>query len=142
MIEPEPGCSPALNRYDMFPILYKTSQEWPQSGSLKVRLPALSVEITVPPEVAIRRANAYLGLEVGVLIAAEAPTLLVSERPVWRLTAALHMPHTGRIGEVGFIDVDAQTGETVSLSEEQIATLQDRAAALARRFAPETAPSV
>ncbi len=126
----------------MFAVLYETSQEWPQSGRLKVRLPAVTLEVTISPDVATRRANAYLGLEVGVLIAAGNPMLLVSERPLWRMTASIHLPHTGRIGDIGYIDVDAQSGAVVALTADQIATLQERATALARRFAPETAPAV
>lgn len=122
----------------MFRIIYEHTEPWPEEGPLTLDA-RLRGEIKVSPEEAQRRANGFLGMDVGVLIGADDPVLVWGERPVWRFTANMYLPHTGKIGEVGTIEVDAVTGQVVKPSPEQITAIQDRARDLAIRSAPQTA---
>ena len=52
---------------------------------------------------------------IGTGIGAEEPELVMSrERIVWRVPLFLALPELGRLGNVGAIDVDAQTGEVLA----------------------------
>lgn len=53
--------------------------------------------------------------KVGTGVGADEPTLIVTgERVVWRVPLFLVLPGLGRLGAVGMIDVDAQTGEVLA----------------------------
>ena len=48
-------------------IVYEYPAQWPDEGPLHVTVPTVSVDIPIPPEIARRRANGYLGMHIGVL---------------------------------------------------------------------------
>ena len=49
---------------------------------------------------------------VGATIGAEEPELVIShERLLWRVPAFLALPGLGQLGNIGAIDIDAQSGE-------------------------------
>ena len=80
----------------------------------------------VAPEIARRRANAWLLEYVGNLLRAETPELILGERLIWRLDIVLTHPDVGTVGTVGRIEVDATTGEMITdveKAEELIATV-------------------
>ncbi len=53
--------------------------------------------------------------EIGTGIAADEPELVVSrQRVLWRVPLFLALPGLGRLGTIGAIDVDAQTGEVLA----------------------------
>ena len=53
--------------------------------------------------------------EIGTGIAADEPELVVSrQRVVWRVPLHVAVPGLGRVGDIGVIDVDAQTGEVLA----------------------------
>ncbi len=58
--------------------------------------------------------------EVSSNIGAEMPALLLAERPVWRVPAWLSFPSYGRIGEVGSVDVDVETGHMLNLAQSKV----------------------
>jgi hypothetical protein len=53
--------------------------------------------------------------EIGTGISADEPELVVSrQRVVWRVPLQVALPDLGRVGGIGTIDVDAQTGEVLA----------------------------
>jgi len=51
-----------------------------------------------------------------VLISADPPTLVVGERTVWCVPAYISFPHVGRVGVVGTVSVDAESGKMRELA--------------------------
>ena len=49
--------------------------------------------------------------EVGNMLMGERPQLVVGKRTVWRVPVVLGSSTLGVLGEVGTVDVDAETGE-------------------------------
>lgn len=66
--------------------------------------------INVAAEEAQYQVHSWLVDEISCNIGAETPTLVIGERPVWRVPAYLSFPRFGRIGSVGTVDVDVETG--------------------------------
>lgn len=91
----------------------------PEKGTFEIRQ---SVNILVSAQEARDSVNRWLLKDVSYMIGAEDPTLVVSDRIVWRVPAVLTAPHVGHVGMAGTVDVDVQTGEfdTSSLRKEQI----------------------
>lgn len=80
--------------------------------------------------------------EVSLLMGADEPALVVGDRVVWRVPAWLGLPHTGRVGVVGTVDVDVTTGEMTN-SPACKADLERRGEELAARqppFQPKKVP--
>ena len=73
-----------------------------------------------------RKANVFMATHIGNLLLAGEPVLALTERIVWRVPIDLTAPKVGRIGHVGDIDVDVETGE-VLLDEPQIIVIQENA---------------
>lgn len=121
-------------------IVYELAQGWPKQGSLQIKVPSITIDIPVSPDVARRRANGYLGMNAGTLLGASEPRLLMGERPLWKLSVNLHLPSIGYVGQVGMIEVDAMSGEVIPLSATTIQNYQDRAHDLVIRFSPATEP--
>ena len=111
---------------DMLPALHAAQVD------IRVHVSAM---LNVTPFVARQKVGGLALSKVGTGIGADEPTLIVTgERIVWRVPLFLALPGPGRLGEVGEIDVDAQTGEV----------LADRAALErivenAKRLAPNSA---
>ena len=81
--------------------------------------PRLQVNIHIQAEVlsaetARRQANVWLLENVGNLLRAESPELVLGDQLVWRLDVALTSPTRGWIGSVGRLEVDATTGEILA----------------------------
>jgi hypothetical protein len=125
----------------MVEVVYTCVEEWPAKGSLHVTVPAVTMEISVSPDTARRRANGYLGMHVGLLLGASDPRLIVGDRPLWKLAVNLHLPSIGYFGQVGIITVDATTGDVLPIADEAIQTIQDRAHELIAHFAPAAEPT-
>jgi hypothetical protein len=86
----------------------------------------LSVEINVTAAIARRKVNAFLATYVGNLLLADDPVLTLSERITWRVPVDLTAPPAGRLGRVGEVDVDVESGELL-LNDAQIAEIRERA---------------
>jgi hypothetical protein len=80
----------------------------PEKGVFEIRQ---TVNIQVSAQEAQRKVDTWLLLEVSMMMGAETPTLVIGERTVWRVPARFSAPHVGRVGTVGLVDVDVQTGE-------------------------------
>src|SRR5262245_40962168 len=59
-----------------------------------------------------RNVTAWLASEVGNMLIAGEPRLVISQITVWRLPVLLTSSEKGIVGEVGFVDVDASSGES------------------------------
>lgn len=75
----------------------------------------ISVEavVNVDAKTARKAATAWLASEVGNMLLAGKPQLVISRITVWRLPALLTSSEQGIIGEVGTVDVDASTGQVL-----------------------------
>ncbi len=95
----------------------------------------VSATLNVTPFIARQKVGGLALSKVGTGIGAGEPTLIVTgERIVWRVPLFLALPGLGRLGEVGVIDVDVQTGEILAdqVTLEQITEN-------ARQLAPDSA---
>ena len=73
-----------------------------------------------------RKVNAFLATHVGNLLLAGEPTLSITERIVWRVPVDVTDPVNGRLGLVGEVDVDVDSGELL-LTSAQISQLEQDA---------------
>jgi hypothetical protein len=65
-------------------------------------------------EVVLRQANVWLLENVGNLLRAELPELVLGDQLIWRLDIVLTSPTRGSVGSVGRLEVDATTGEILA----------------------------
>lgn len=91
-----------------------------QPGTLVTVLviPAGAPVTSVDERSARRKANGWLLDHVGNLVMARDPRLLSDgRRSFWRMAAYVSHVHRQPFGPIGFIDVDAATGEVISSME-------------------------
>lgn len=98
----------------------------PESGPFNLEL-KLATHISVKAEEARRKVSVYMGNHVADLLSGESPVLVWREgKAFWRVPVILSSRSWGRIGAVGAIDVDVQTGE-LQIDESQIRDIEDNA---------------
>lgn len=80
----------------------------------------LSLKLGINAKQAKRKLSRFLLDEVSLLIGPTEPLLVVtaSSAAVWRFPLELSMAKRGRIGQVGTIDVDTQTGDLLVTAEQ------------------------
>lgn len=76
-----------------------------------VRLEIVPPQTRLTAAAAQRRVNRFLLDQVSYLMGTERPTLAKTARIVWRVPVVLANPSDGPLGQVGTVDVDAETGE-------------------------------
>jgi len=81
-------------------------------------------------EYARRQADSYLGTEVSLFYSATEGTFMPLARPLWQFLIRVRLPRLGTLGILGTLDVDAQTGEVIPLTNKQIKRIRERADAL------------
>src|SRR5262245_60938582 len=108
----------------------------PAQAKIKVEL-SITSEINITSYTAQRKVSKLLLDEVANLLYGERPNLVVGQRLLWRVPVWLGLPTIGPVGQVGVLDVDAQTGE-ILFTQEILAELLERGNALARRTASQT----
>ncbi len=77
-------------------------------------------------EYARRQATTYLSRQIGLQAVATNPLFLPLTPPVWQCSIELSLPKYGTVGIFGTIDVDANTGEVIPLSDNQIQQIWTR----------------
>ncbi len=97
----------------------------------------LTAQVNVTDVIAQRKVSKLLLDEVGNLLYGERPSLVVERRLLWRVPVWLGLPSVGPVGQVGTLDVDAQTGE-VLFTQELLEDIAEHGNALARRAASAT----
>ena len=90
-------------------------------------------QINMTADEARRHVHSWLIDEISSNIGAEMPTLVLADRPVWRVPAWLSFPHYGRVGAVGSVDVDVETGKIYKIAQCK-AEIERTAEALAQRL--------
>jgi hypothetical protein len=85
-------------------------------NQLNVQIP-VEATVDVDAKSARWRVTAWLASEVGNMLIAGDPRLVISQNTVWRLPALLTSSEQGIVGEVGFVDVDAAIGELMAGNE-------------------------
>lgn len=106
----------------------------PESGPLDIEI-KLSANIQVTSEAARRQVSVFVGNHIADLLHGDTPDLVLRESGVfWRVPVVLSSRSMGRIGPVGQIDVNVETGD-LNITEQTIPEIEDRA----HRFAASTA---
>jgi hypothetical protein len=88
-------------------------------------------------EYARRRAEGYLGDQIGMFFNAADPVFVPSEPPRWQVTVIFKRYQRGPF-TLGVMDVDAKTGEPLPLSKLHLKRIRERAHALVA-VQPQTA---
>jgi hypothetical protein len=84
----------------------------------------------ISAEAARKQANVWLLENVGNLLRAESPELVLMDKPVWRVAVSLTSPNLGSVGCVGNLELDAVSGEVLD-SERVMAELHTNTYSLA-----------
>ncbi|MGB0387091.1 MAG: hypothetical protein ACPGWR_19925 [Ardenticatenaceae bacterium] len=73
--------------------------------------PSVTMTVNIDPNTARRRVTGWLISYVGNMIMGGTAQLVIINRALWRVPALLMSSKIGTVGQVGFVDVDAVTGE-------------------------------
>jgi len=101
----------------------------PQSSRLEIDI-KLSADVLVTAFVAKQKVNHFLATEVGNLLHAGEPSLALEDHIYWRVPVLLSSPTVGKVGQVGEIDVDVESGE-VQATPSLVETIAHNAQTLA-----------
>jgi predicted DNA-binding antitoxin AbrB/MazE fold protein len=102
-----------------------------------VSLHVLSPEVRVPAAVARRKVSRFVLDEISYLLGGEQPSLIREECLYWRVPVTLSFPSHGRVGTVGTIDVNAESGDLM-ITATIIDEITENARILAARYTPNT----
>ncbi|MFN8494797.1 MAG: hypothetical protein U0350_44755 [Caldilineaceae bacterium] len=91
-------------------------------------------------EYARRKASEYLDVHLSMFFTATEPLFIPSNPPIWQLTILFKMYNIGPF-TLGIMDVDARTGEPMSLTDEELTRIRERTSAIIRSQTPTTEPS-
>jgi len=105
----------------------------PAEAQLKIEL-SLTAQVKITHVTAQRQVSKLLLDQAGNLLYGERPSLVVGQRLVWRVPVWLALPTAGPLGQVGALDVDAQTGE-ILFTQRILDDIVERGNALAQRAA-------
>ncbi len=83
-----------------------------RSAELEINV-RVQATMNITPVVARRKVNVLMLEKVGNLLHGGFPALHLTDRIYWRVPVILSTPAQGQIGQVGDIDVDAETGEMI-----------------------------
>ena len=61
-----------------------------------------------------RRVTAWLVSEVGNMLIGGTPQLVISKRTIWQVPVILTSSSVGTVGQVGTVEVDAESGEMLA----------------------------
>lgn len=87
----------------------------------------VSAKLNVTQVAARRKVNVFVLNQIGTGLGGETPTLAIyNDRVCWRVPVILALSPKGRLGQVGHIDVDVQTGEILA-DDQLIQDIADRA---------------
>ena len=108
----------------------------PVPAEVKIEF-SLTAQVNVTDFTAQRKVSKLLLDHVGNLLYGERPSLVAGRRLLWRVPVWLALPTTGPLGQVGTLDVDAQTGE-ILFTQQILEEIAERGNGLAQRT-PSTA---
>ena len=110
-------------------------QSLPQTGRLEIDI-KVSSDINVSAYAARQKVDNFVLNEISYMMHAGEPNLVVADSLYWRVPVILSTVSRGDIGEVGTINVNAQTGQLVT-APQLIAEVTARAEGLAAHYASE-----
>jgi hypothetical protein len=108
----------------------------PAPSEVKIEF-SLTAQVNITDFTAQRKVSKLLLDDVGNLLYGERPSLVVGRRLLWRVPVWLALPTTGPLGQVGALDVDAQTGE-ILFTQQILDEIAERGDALAQSATPKT----
>lgn len=97
---------------------------------------SISTTVNIDPKTARRQVTAWLVSEVGNMLIGGTPQLVISHKTVWRVPVMLTSSEVGPVGEVGAVEVNAESGELL-VSDQLKAQILDNVKRLTR---PTPAP--
>ncbi|MDQ3248194.1 MAG: hypothetical protein M3Q45_03185 [Chloroflexota bacterium] len=103
----------------------------PEQAEVKIEV-SITARVMVTDVGAQRKVSKLLLDQVGNLLYGEQPTLVAGRRLCWRVPVYLGLPTIGPVGQVGLLDVDAQSGE-ILFSQPLLDEIAERGDALAKR---------
>ena len=93
-----------------------------------------TIHLHVTADQARQRVNGWVLDDISHMMGAEEAVLvLCKEQAFWRVPVVLTAPHVGKVGEVGVVHVNVETGE-MDNGPERIDELQKNGAALGNRL--------
>lgn len=111
-------------------LIHVETEELPERGLWQISLEVCAT-INITADEARRKVSAYAGNEIADLLSGEAPDLVWQKSGAyWRVPVVLSSRSFERIGPVGFIDVNVETGK-LQLTEQTIRRIEENA----QRFA-------
>jgi hypothetical protein len=114
-------------------VVFKRPTQFDDQVHIDIHMQA---DLNVSAYVARRQVTGYLIDNVSDHLSGETPDLVIDdERLLWRVPVALYLTSRGRVGQVGTIDVDAQTGQ-LQITPSLIEDIEHRARQLAARPTP------
>lgn len=105
----------------------------PAGAKVKIEF-SLTAEVNITDFTAQRKVSKLLLDEAGNLLYGERPSLVAGRRLLWRVPVWLALPTTGPLGQVGTLNVDAQTDE-ILFTQQQLDDIAARGNALADKAA-------
>ncbi len=95
-----------------YPTITLTGEGIQDTQELNISI-SIVATINVDAKTARRRATAWLVSEVGNMLVGGAPQLVIGRQSVWRVPVILTSSIAGTVGQVGAVDVDAESGEAL-----------------------------
>lgn len=104
----------------------------PERGTFQINR---SITIKLSAQEARKKVDRWLLHYVSTMLGADEPQLRVGTQTVWVVPIYFGAPHTGRVGQVGTVEVDAISGELLKLIERK-AEIEKHAHMLAENLPP------
>jgi len=84
----------------------------PKHATLNLKVEITS-EFNITAFVATQKVNRFLLMEVGNLLGAGEPELVIADELLWRVPALYALPSTGVLGQAGEVWIDVDTGAVI-----------------------------
>jgi hypothetical protein len=104
----------------------------PEPVTLDINI-RVSGQILVGSLAARQKVNRFVVSQIGNLLCAGEPELVIDQQLRWRVPVLLTTPGKGELGQVGEINVDIQTG-AIAADDQAIARIQRNASAVAAGY--------
>ena len=100
-----------------------TSSPLPEQAEINLRIEVKS-RFNITSLVACQNVNLFLLFNLGNLVTAGEPILLIGEKLRWRVPVIYSLPGKGQLGQVGELAVNVETGEII-MEESQPSSLEE-----------------
>jgi len=105
-------------------IITKDSKAISETVPIHLRFHVIAT-LNVTARDACRQVNRQVVAKLGTGLIAQDPDLVIDGEPiVWRVPIVLSLPELGDLGQVGTIDVDAETGDVLTTTAAQARIIQ------------------